>query len=273
MKIKCYKYHGAGNDFVIADNRDGGISLNQAQIRHICDRRFGIGADGFMLLNKSEEKSFSMVYFNSDGFEGSMCGNGGRCITAFADKCGISDFEFSATDGPHSASILNREGKVTTVSLKMKDVSDVTIYPDNKMFINTGSPHLIIFPDNFDDTDVDKEGRYWRHHSSFPEGTNVNFVKIEKGKLFVRTFERGVEAETLACGTGVTASVLAFETLSRNNFFKGDIIKVDSDGAYSTDVDVLGGHLNVKFRKVQSGFEDIWLTGPAQFVFECNFEF
>lgn len=271
MKIKCYKYHGAGNDFVIVDNRDGSINLTQPQVKFLCDRRFGIGADGLMLLGLADGYDFSMKYYNSDGYEGTMCGNGGRCITAFAAKCGIKKYSFIAIDAPHSSTIEEDLGNEMRVRLKMNDVSDIVSYPDNKFFINTGSPHLVIFPENFEDTDVDKEGRYWRHHSSFPGGTNVNFVKAEGSKLVVRTFERGVEAETLACGTGVTASVIAYEMLSRNDFYGNSILRRNGKG-YKAMAEVRGGSLEVEFETCAGGYTNIFLTGPATFVFECTIE-
>jgi diaminopimelate epimerase len=279
MKIKCYKYQGAGNDFVLADNRQGNSDLTFAQIKFLCDRKFGIGADGLMLLGKSNTGDFSMKYYNSDGFEGTMCGNGGRCITAFAADSGIApagsngQYIFDAIDGIHTAEIVAGEGKVKTVRLRIKDVQDITQYPDNKLFINTGSPHLIIFPEHFEETDVDKEGRYWRHHSSFPGGTNVNFVKVKETSLYVRTFERGVEAETLACGTGVTASALAYDVVSKRGIFGNEVIRKTGGDTLSVTTEVPGGVLEVQYKRGSDGYTDIYLTGPATYVFECDVEF
>lgn len=272
MKIKCYKYQGAGNDFVIIDNRNGNISLLQQHIKLLCDRRFGIGGDGLMLLGTSNGFDFSMKYYNSDGFEGTMCGNGGRCIVAFANKMGITNYNFIAIDGPHYAKIIKASDLESIVELTISDLSEIRDIPPDKHFLNTGSPHLIIFPENFSETDVDKEGRYWRHHF-IDGGTNVNFVNILDTKLFVRTFERGVEAETLACGTGVTAAAIAFDKRSEKDFFENKIINKIDENIYFINVDTPGGKLSVQY-KHESGckYTQIKLTGPATFVYETTIE-
>ena len=209
MEIQFYKYQGTGNDFVILDNRDKKFDgLTKNQIEFLCDRRFGIGADGLMLLNSHPNYDFEMKYYNSDGKESSMCGNGGRCLTKFAHDIGIilSDYKFIAIDGEHEASI-NTDG---TVALKMKDVNNVK-YDHGNFILNTGSPHFVTLTNDVMHLDVFKKGRDIRYSDAFRgEGINVNFVQQteEPDKIIVRTYERGVEDETYSCGTGVTASAL-----------------------------------------------------------------
>ncbi len=267
MKIRCFKYQGAGNDFVIIDNREGNLQLPKESVELLCNRRYGIGADGLMLLESAPGYDFSMRYFNSDGNEATMCGNGGRCLVAFASRVGITDFNFIASDGPHKAKIISRDDKgvCSIVELGMKSVETVDRYGESSMFLNTGSPHLVIFTDNVKDIDVDKEGRYWRHHKDFWGGTNVNFVEIKGEKIAVRTFERGVEAETFACGTGVTASAIAFNLLGNSN----------TTGTIFADiiVETLCDTMEVKFQRgSKNEFTNITLTGPATYVFECDIE-
>lgn len=260
MNIKFSKYHGTGNDFIIIDNRSLKIKPKTEWIAKICHRRFGIGADGLMLLEKSGNYDFSMKYYNADGNEGTMCGNGGRCIVAFANNLGIikSFAKFSAIDGKHSAKILNHEKSDFLVDLKMQNVEDINIYDDN-YFINTGSPHYVNFVENLDNFDVFKEGRIIRYSEDFmPDGTNVNFVEIKGENLFVRTYERGVENETYSCGTGVTASAIAF-SLRENKIVQ--------------NIATRGGKLSVKFEKEGNSFINIHLIGPANFVFEGEINF
>lgn len=251
------KYQGAGNDFIIIDNRKGLFSAdNHILINKLCDRRFGIGADGLILISEDQDYDFEMKYFNSDGYEGSMCGNGGRCSAAFAIKEGIANKKmiFRAIDGIHDAI-----QKDSLISLKMNDVAE-TGFVNNNYFINTGSPHYIIFNDNIEAIDVNSSGREIRMSSDFaPAGTNVNFVQASDNEIFVRTFERGVEAETLSCGTGVTASAIA-SVLSGH--FDRDTVSVRTKG----------GDLTVSFRIDGKKVTDIWLTGPATFVFEGMIE-
>ncbi len=258
MQLKCYKYQGTGNDFVIIDNREKTISLTVEQIRLLCDRRFGIGADGLMLLELEPGIDFKMVYFNSDGNESSMCGNGGRCITAFAKQLGIitSEAKFLAIDGMHEAKIM-----ADSVSLKMNDVRDIEV-GDDYFYLNTGSPHYVKFVKDIETFDVVVEGKKIRYSDRFKaEGTNVNFIERTEHELFVRTYERGVEDETLSCGTGVTAAALVAG-------FKG--LSTDKKNCR---IKTLGGNLNVKFEKVlENTFYNIWLEGPALFVFETTFE-
>ena len=261
MKIEFFKYQGTGNDFVILDNRDNSYNnLSAKQIKHICDRRFGIGADGLMLLTKKEGYDFKMVYFNADGNESSMCGNGGRCLVKFAYHMGIhkATYHFIATDGEHFADIGTDVDLI--VRLKMKDVTEVEEHSTYAV-LNTGSPHFVKFANHVKDIDVVETGREIRYSKEFKqEGINVNFVEaIDEDGIFVRTYERGVEDETLSCGTGVTASAL----MSAHN----------DKGFNRVEVQTPGGHLSVEFEKTDDEhFENIWLCGPAEFVFKGEME-
>lgn len=259
MKIEFFKYQGTGNDFVILNNMNGTIpALTTSQINHICDRKFGIGADGLMLLNKKEGYDFQMLYYNADGNESTMCGNGGRCLVKFAYHQGIhrNEYHFIAIDGEHEAEI-DMDG---TVSLKMRNVNNVEQYSDHAI-LNTGSPHYIKFGTIVKEVDVQAIGHAIRYSNTFgAEGINVNFVEtIDEDTIFVRTYERGVEAETLSCGTGVTAAAL----VSAHN----------DNGFNNVEVETPGGHLSVRFDKIDdTHFENIWLCGPAEFVFKGEIE-
>ncbi len=259
MPIKFDKYHGTGNDFILIDNRKKEIELSTEQIMYLCHRHFGIGADGLMLLELEPGVDFKMVYFNSDGNESTMCGNGGRCITAYAKKLGLIEDKarFIAIDGLHEATIAN-DG---VVSLKMGDVKHID-KGENYFYLNTGSPHYVKFVFDVKHFNVFDEGKKIRNSDAFvAEGTNVNFIEKIEEDIFVRTYERGVEDETLSCGTGVTASALVAA-------LKGVAI-----GKNNCRVRTLGGNLNVKFDKVlENTFYNIWLEGPAEFVFEGNIE-
>ncbi len=248
-----YKYQGTGNDFILIDNRDGGVQLSREQVAHLCHRRFGIGADGLMLLERAAGYDFRMVYYNSDGGESTMCGNGGRCITAFAKHLGLiaSVADFVAIDGPHTAHI-NDDG---LISLHMKNVDELHIGDDHTI-LNTGSPHYVLWVKDVQTTDVFNEGRRIRNRPEFlPGGINVNFVEMTQGNLSVRTYERGVEDETLSCGTGVTAAAIA-ATCSETGTFK-------------TVLTTPGGQLEVSFRKdTPHSAKDVVLTGPAVFVYK-----
>jgi len=255
MLISFYKYQGTGNDFIIIDNRD--LKFNRtdnALVTKLCDRRFGIGADGLMLLQNKQGYDFEMVYYNSDGNESSMCGNGGRCIVEFARSIGLvkEKAHFIATDGNHDA--LVQTGFIT---LKMKDVKDVEINSDFS-FLNTGSPHYVAFVNDVEHYNVVDEGKKVRNNQRFKtEGTNVNFIEKKYNELFVRTYERGVEGETYSCGTGVTAAALV--AALRN---------VSTAQDYC-DIKTLGGNLKVKFNQhTDNSFTDVWLEGPATFVFK-----
>lgn len=256
MKIAFHKYQGAGNDFVLIDNRDKKIKLNQKQIAAMCDRHFGIGADGLMLLELQKGCDFKMVYFNSDGNESTMCGNGGRCITMFAKDLGIIKKKavFLAIDGMHQASV-----KKNQVKLGMTDPKNFTKIGKDYT-INTGSPHYISFVKDVKNMDVYKHGYDIRNNKTFKkEGINVNFVQeIKPGEIFVRTFERGVEDETLSCGTGVTAAAIIYSDL--NYIFNSCYIKT------------LGGDLIVHFEKNKTKYSNVYLEGPAVYVFKGTME-
>jgi diaminopimelate epimerase len=256
MKLHFYKYQGAGNDFILVDNREIAVDHHNAKlISHLCDRRFGIGGDGIMFLQTKEGYDFEMVYYNADGQPSSMCGNGGRCIVAFAKFLGIIETEtdFLAVDGPHHARI-SENGD--WVSLQMIDVD--VISNDNEAYIlNTGSPHYVTLADDLANKDVYAEGHAIRNNEIYHvNGINVNFVEPNGNGYFVRTFERGVEDETYACGTGVTAVALA---MAKHN---------NQTGTIETPIKVLGGDLNIRFDYDGISFTKIFLEGPAVQVFE-----
>lgn len=256
VQIHFYKYQGAGNDFVLVDNRKNIVDhQDPALIARICDRRFGVGGDGMMFLQEKDGYDFEMVYYNSDGQPSSMCGNGGRCIVAFAKHLGVidSETEFLAVDGPHYAKI-SAEGD--WVSLQMIDVD--TINTDGGAYVlNTGSPHYVLQADDLKSKNVFHDGRAIRNSATYREkGINVNFVEPLHNGYFVRTYERGVEDETFACGTGVTAVALA---MAKHQQLTGHV---------STPVKVLGGDLNIRFDYDGAKFTNIFLEGPAKLVFE-----
>jgi len=261
MELRFTKYHGTGNDFIIIDHRVDPFEFKSEQISFLCHRQFGIGADGLILLSHKAGFDFQMKYFNSDGGEGSMCGNGGRCITAFANALGIINkkAKFSAIDGEHVSKILSINGNESYVSLKMSDVSQIQKLKED-YFIDTGSPHLVKFVKNIDKLDVYNQGKRLRWDKQFqPEGTNVNFVEFKGDLLEVRSFERGVENVTLSCGTGITASALA-----------ASIVKDDSQKFF--DIKTYGGNLKVRFARSKNKFTNVWLEGPAIKVFEGKIE-
>jgi diaminopimelate epimerase len=255
MKIQFSKYHGTGNDFIIIDNRQAGWEPTVQQLSSLCDRHFGIGADGLMLLSHKEGFDFAMNYYNSDGHESTMCGNGGRCMTAFARSLGLVDQEahFWAVDGAHEAVITGNVPE-NVYRLKMKDAGIGKDYSDG-LCIDTGSPHFVLWVDDAAATNVFTRGKELRNDARFsPGGTNVDFVEVREDALFVRTYERGVENETLSCGTGVTASALAHASRNPGN-----------PGFYH--IRTLGGMLKVSFEPSGEYFTNIWLEGPAKFVF------
>jgi diaminopimelate epimerase len=260
MNIHFFKYQGAGNDFILIDHRGSPIKeIDYEQVKKICDRRFGVGGDGLMFLTSHPDYDFEMLYFNADGRPGSMCGNGGRCIVAFAKHLGIIDKEadFLAVDGPHYAKI-SAEGN--WVDLQMIDIE--TINRDGEAYVlNTGSPHYVAQMEGLADYDVYQEGKAIRNNETYKkEGINVNFVEDKGDHLFVRTFERGVEDETYACGTGVTAVALAMAQ------------RKGQTGHLNTPVKVLGGDLHITFDYDGQRFTNIFLCGPAEKVFEGEIE-
>ena len=298
MTLHFYKYEGAGNDFIIIDNRNLNIALDKEKIQSLCLRHFGVGSDGLMLLesvskhcpsiytqspNTANQKSensysqtilnakktdtlvhnfenldFAMRFFNPDGSSGMMCGNGGRCIVRFAKDIGAiqgKETTFFAPDGIHSAEILANED----ISLKMKDVDSWGTYPDG-YWIDTGTSHFVVKSKDVKQEDILLRGRELRYDKRFLQhnGTNVNFyTEIKENNLLIRTYERGVEDETLACGTGITATALCYA-----------IDKDFKDGIYTIDVSTLHNKLRVKFFKKENLFKNIYLTGPATRVFE-----
>ncbi len=257
MKLNFFKFHGTGNDFIMVDNRTMRLSKNDTNlISRLCHRRFGIGADGLILLEQADNDvdDFKMVYYNADGNQSSMCGNGGRCLVAFAQYLNIIDnsANFTAIDGRHSALIENG-----LVSLQMKNVDAANINEAN-VFLDTGSPHHIIFTEGVGDIDVKTEGSRIRYSEAYKRngGTNVNYVEAAGEDTFlVRTYERGVEDETYSCGTGVTAVALAAYATG----------KAASKKIY---LKTPGGDLEVSFEENNNHFSNIWLTGPAEFVFK-----
>jgi diaminopimelate epimerase len=278
MKVTFYKYQGAGNDFLIADNRSGKLHLSTEQIESLCDRRYGVGADGLMLLEKSPDYDFRMVYYNSDGSGGMMCGNGGRCMVAFARDCGIDHFDFEAADGFHTAQILAEENGVKTVRLKMKDVASIDCQdsldgvsvPSDGCFLDTGTRHYVRFVSGLQSYDIVSEGRDIRYNavSLQPAGANVNYVEPSDSGINVRTYEKGVEDETFACGTGIVASCVA-------SYVRGiDPSEITMDGRVKYEVMAKKDRLSVDFIPSEKYVaEDVWLTGPATFVAEIIVKF
>lgn len=254
MELSFEKYHGAGNDFVIIDGWEHSPGLSHSQIRLLCDRHFGIGADGLMIIRKHPDYDFEMLYYNADGAPGSMCGNGGRCIVKYAISklyAGHS-VRFLASDGLHLAKVLPDD----YIGLEMVDVHEIKNY-EKDLFLNTGSPHYIRLVENVSETDVVQEGRLIRYNEEFKkQGTNVNFVMPFSDGFFVRTYERGVENETLSCGTGVTAVALA--SAWKNKLQGNQQVKIYTKG----------GELQVRFNYDGDHFSNIWLEGPAEFVFK-----
>lgn len=256
MNIQFHKYQGAGNDFILIDHRINPLkNIDNNLVKQLCDRRFGIGADGLMFLLNHNDFDFEMVYYNADGNLGSMCGNGGRCIVAFAKQLGIIDSEanFLAVDGPHYAKI---SVAGNWVDLQMINVNQIS-KDGNAYVLNTGSPHYVQEVVNLKELDVYTAGKSIRNNKTYKEnGINVNFVEDKGDHLFVRTFERGVEDETYACGTGVTAVALSMAK------------HLHQTGHIETAIEVLGGKINIKFDYDGEKFTNIFLCGPAEKVFE-----
>jgi len=260
MRILFDKYHGTGNDFIMVDIRNHAISDDPDIIAYLCHRRFGVGADGLIFLDNSAEHDFSMRYFNADGHEASMCGNGGRCIAAFASSLGIiqNTSVFEAADGLHTAEIMSADGPSAMVKLKMADVRG-SEWSGDEIFLDTGSPHLVKYSPGVKNIDVLNEGRKIRMQKRFgPGGTNVNFVEENPSGLYIRTYERGVEEETYSCGTGATAAALAWSV--RNNI--SSPVKLNSPG----------GSLLVHFKREGPDFTNIYLEGPAKHVYSGEIE-
>lgn len=255
MKLQFHKYQGTGNDFIMIDNRRLLFPKNNTNlIERLCDRRFGIGADGLILLENDNSTDFRMVYYNSDGNEGSMCGNGGRCFVAFAKQLDlISDTTtFIAADGLHKATI-DAKG---IVSLQMKNVDELKIESDY-VFLNTGSPHHVTMIEDLKNYDVKNNGAKIRYSDLYGKaGCNINFVKqINDNHFAVRTYERGVEDETFSCGTGVTAVAISMNAIGKTN-------------SNEINLDVEGGKLKVSFNKENKVYTNVHLIGPATYVFE-----
>ncbi len=255
--MQFYKFQANGNDFILVDDRESLFSADREEIARFCHRQFGIGADGLILLKSSGSYDFEMAYFNADGRPAEMCGNGGRSIAALAYMKGVAGKKmlFSAPDGVHEAKIEGSSAgdRIFDVSLKMQDVKEVKDFDDG-LFLNTGVPHFVRFSSSVEEIDVPRMGREIRNDVRFaPSGTNVNFAEIAEDGLFVRTYERGVEGETLSCGTGVTASALAaFRKTNKR----------------ASKIHTRGGDFQVSFVKDGDGFTDVWLRGPAEWVFQ-----
>lgn len=254
--IQFYKYQGTGNDFVIIDNRSLSFSKNDTKlISQLCDRKFGIGADGLILLENHPDVDFKMVYYNADGNESTMCGNGGRCIVAFAKHLGVVKMTatFEAIDGIHHATIAENG----IISLQMSDVDKINQHADY-LFADTGSPHHVQLVEHIDTYPVFQNGKQLRNDIYGTNGANINFVEpVDNHSFKVRTYERGVEDETLSCGTGVTAVAVSM------HYSKKTL-------ATQVHLQTPGGMLQVRFEPDNLGYKNIWLTGPAQRVFNGN---
>lgn len=258
MKIHFYKYHGAGNDFIAIDNRNP-QSFSFEIIKALCDRHLGIGADGVLLLGPgSEQFDFTLDYYNSDGHIGSLCGNGSRCAVAFAHHLQMIQNKavFKAFDGLHYGDYISDQD----VSVTMNDVNTISFLEDGYV-VDTGSPHFVTYIDDIHNYDVYNVGKKIRNDIRFPDGINVNFVSPIQDGIFVRTFERGVENETLSCGTGVTACAIV-HTINQNH----------PDGAYRVKLYTTGGEFTVSLSKNGTHFSNIILQGPTQLVFEGSIE-
>lgn len=278
--MKLYKFHGAGNDFLIVDERQNKVDLSQEEIVHLCDRHTGFGSDGLMVIDNSPSAAFKMQFYNPDGTSGMMCGNGGRCISAFAamtsDDGKAKHFVFEAPDGMHESWIesgpdKDAMGRVTrVVRLKMSDVKEFKKYDDKSYFFNTGARHFVTTVDDVAHTNVYAHGRAYRYFDTrfAPEGVNVDFVQVKDGVLHVRTYEKGVEDETLACGTGIVATALAA-------YMMGVAPESLEKGVVRYAVQARISLLHVEFEPVKKpsgdvAFNNIYLTGPATFVGEVE---
>ncbi|MCS7019427.1 MAG: diaminopimelate epimerase [Cytophagales bacterium] len=263
MEIRFFKYQGTGNDFVMIDNRSQQFPVeDRERIAALCHRRFGIGADGLILIQTHPVYAFEMIYFNADGKRGSFCGNGGRCAVAFAAQLGMihRNADFWAADGLHRARIDEQE----QVWLQMTDVAHMSTWQEG-YFLDTGSPHVVLFVPSVANFPVYEQGKKIRYSADFaPGGTNVNFVEILADQLLhVRTYERGVEDETYSCGTGATAAAIAYHAAQQHL----------ANGQQTVRVCTKGGNLQVSFRCDSGHFSDVWLAGPAQYVFSGIIQF
>lgn len=262
MKIHFHKYQGAGNDFIMIDNRDENLSAtDEKSIRFLCNRKFGIGADGLIFIQNSKLADFEMVYFNSNGKIGSMCGNGARCTVAYAARLDIvkgMQTNFYAYDGIHKG-IIEKSGRV---KVTMADVKKVEVKAGHYI-LDTGSPHYVRFVKELSKVNVKEEGRKIRCNKIYKEkGINVNFAELKKdGEISMRTYERGVEKETLSCGTGTVAVAIAVS-----------LKKKSMESHQSYPIRATGGELNVSFERVKTVFKNIWLEGPTEKVFEGELE-
>ncbi len=254
--IPFVKYHGAGNDFILIDQRETKYITTEEteKVRQLCDRHLGIGADGLMLIQYCDDFDFEMIYFNPDGSLGMFCGNGARCIVAFAKALGVirNKARFKAADGSHFAFILEDNW----VELKMGDVTDIETV-ENDFFLNTGTDHYVTFVEDAYQIDVNTEGKKIRNNERFKTaGVNVNFVSESENGFRIATFERGVEAETLACGTGITAAAICFA------------IKKEQKVRFPIKIQAKGGNLEVRFEKKEDTYSELWLCGPTKKVYD-----
>lgn len=255
--MEFYKFHGTGNDFIMIDNREGDTGLSTERVRALCDRRFGIGADGLILLEDDEACDIKMVYYNSDGNESTMCGNGGRCLAAFANLLSLVEDvgTLRAIDGIHSFTIIERVTDTWTVRLGMSDVSVSQAETSGEMIVDTGSPHFVIKVDDPVQMEIIEQARLIRYSDRFrSEGINVNFIREDSNGITIRTYERGVEDETLSCGTGCVAAAISAGS-------------DNSDGSYEYDIITKGGKVKVSYTKSGKTFSDVYLTGPATMTF------
>jgi diaminopimelate epimerase len=253
MKMLFHKYQAAGNDFILFDNRDRSFPMANDIIARLCDRKFGIGADGIILIGADGQQPFKVTYLNPDGSQ-SLCGNGCRAAVKFAQSLNLTDINavFNTYDGTHRAQI-----KEKSINLSMADVQNGREI-ETGIFLDTGSPHFVLFVEDVHNYDVMGEGRKWRYSEHFKEGANVNFVELAgSNHIYVRTYERGVENETLSCGTGVTAAALAAAAKGLSS---------------PVTIDTKGGQLQVSFEKNENGYSNVWLEGPAEHVFSGEIE-
>lgn len=256
--MKLSKYHGAGNDFILIDNREHHIDITIERIKLLCHRHLGIGADGLMLLESGDQDcDFKMEYFNSDGSGGMMCGNGARCIVAFAADLGFKSFKFKASDGIHEGQIIEDNGINKIIKVKMKDVDDILKFNASDFFLDTGTRHYVKFINDTRDFIIDQRATDIRYDKRFaPIGTNVNIVLPQGDNLQVKTFEKGVEAETMACGTGIVASAIASLVYDNKSV----------NGEFRVPVQTAGGKFVVDVQIKDNSYVNIWLTGPTQHV-------